>query len=82
MQTRGQARIARGGIGDMRNSSTAPRPTTASDKTGTDRCARLRNRGTIRLGDKQGAIADFRKALELRPDLRTARDGLQKLGAL
>jgi hypothetical protein len=36
----------------------------------------------MRLGDKQGAIADFRKALELRPDLQTARDGLQKLGAL
>jgi tetratricopeptide (TPR) repeat protein len=35
----------------------------------------------LRLGDKAGAIADFRKALELRPDLSTARAGLQQLGA-
>jgi hypothetical protein len=35
----------------------------------------------MRLGDKKGAIADFRKALELRPDLTTAREGLQQLGA-
>jgi tetratricopeptide (TPR) repeat protein len=41
------------------------------------------NRGQAkrRLGDKQGAIADFRKALEINPSLRTARDGLQQLGA-
>jgi Flp pilus assembly protein TadD len=36
----------------------------------------------MRLGDKQGAIADFRKALELRPGLPSAREALQKLGAL
>ena len=35
----------------------------------------------MRLGDKKGAIADFRKALEINPGLRTAREGLQKLGA-
>ena len=41
------------------------------------------NRGQAkrRLGDKQGAIADFRKALKINPSLRTARDGLQQLGA-
>jgi hypothetical protein len=36
----------------------------------------------MRLGDELGAIADFRKALELRPDLQTARDSLQMPGAL
>lgn len=36
----------------------------------------------MRLGDRQGAVADFRKAPELKPGLRTARDALQKLGAL
>jgi regulator of sirC expression with transglutaminase-like and TPR domain len=41
-----------------------------------------RGQARLRLGDKPGAIADFRKALELRPDLQTARDALQKLGAL
>lgn len=30
----------------------------------------------MRLGDKQGAIADFKKALELKPGLPTARDAL------
>jgi Tfp pilus assembly protein PilF len=35
----------------------------------------------MRVGDKKGAIADFRKALELRPDLSTAREGLQRLVA-
>jgi len=30
--------------------------------------------------DRPGSVADFRKALELRPDLQTARDSLQKLG--
>jgi predicted negative regulator of RcsB-dependent stress response len=40
-----------------------------------------RGQAKLRLGDKQGAIADFRKALELRPDLRTARESLQQLGA-
>ena len=39
-----------------------------------------RAQGKMRLGDKQGAIADFRKALELSPGLRTAREGLQQLG--
>jgi Flp pilus assembly protein TadD len=34
----------------------------------------------LRLGDKRGAIADFRKALELKPDLRSARENLQQLG--
>jgi hypothetical protein len=34
----------------------------------------------MRLGDKQGAIADFRKALQLRPDLGTARESLAQLG--
>ena len=36
----------------------------------------------MRLGDKQGAIADFRKALELKPGLATAQEALRKLGAL
>ena len=40
-----------------------------------------RAQAKVRLGDKDGAIADFRKALELRPDLKTAREGLSKLGA-
>jgi tetratricopeptide (TPR) repeat protein len=40
-----------------------------------------RAQAKMRLGDKKGAIADFRKALELRPDLSTAREGLQRLGA-
>ena len=35
----------------------------------------------MRLGDKKGAIADFRKALELRPGLETAMAGLKQLGA-
>ena len=35
----------------------------------------------MRLGDKAGAIADFRKALEISPGLRTARESLQRLGA-
>ena len=34
----------------------------------------------LRLGDKRGAIADFKKAVELRPDLRTAGESLQQLG--
>jgi hypothetical protein len=37
-------------------------------------------RAKPRLGDKPGAIADFRKALELHPDLPTAREALPKLG--
>ena len=41
-----------------------------------------RGQAKLRLGDKQGAIADFRKALELQPGLATARQALQKLGAL
>lgn len=36
----------------------------------------------VPLGDRQGAVADFRKALELQPGLQTARDALQKLEAL
>jgi tetratricopeptide (TPR) repeat protein len=40
-----------------------------------------RGQARLRLGDKQGVIADFRKALELRPDLRTAREALAQLGA-
>ena len=40
-----------------------------------------RGQARMRLGDKPGAIADFRKALEVNPGLRTARDGLQQLGA-
>src|ERR1700737_1543457 len=40
-----------------------------------------RGQAKMRLADKSGAIADFRKALELRPDLRSARDSLQQLGA-
>jgi tetratricopeptide (TPR) repeat protein len=40
-----------------------------------------RGQARMRLGEKKGAIADFRKALEINPGLRTARDGLQQLGA-
>ena len=40
-----------------------------------------RGQARLRVGDKQGAIADFRKALQLRPDLDTARESLQRLGA-
>ena len=40
-----------------------------------------RGQAKLRVGDKQGAIADFRKALQLRPDLDTARESLQRLGA-
>jgi Tfp pilus assembly protein PilF len=39
-----------------------------------------RAQGKMRLGDKAGAIADFRKALELEPDIKSARDSLQGLG--
>ena len=35
----------------------------------------------MRLGDKAGAIADFRKALEISPGLRTASESLKRLGA-
>ncbi len=35
----------------------------------------------MRLGNEAGAIADFRKALEINPSLRTARADLQQLGA-
>jgi hypothetical protein len=35
----------------------------------------------MRLGDTAGAIADFRKALEINPGLRTASEGLERLGA-
>jgi len=41
-----------------------------------------RAQAKLRLGDKAGAMADFRKALEISPGLRTARDGLQQLGAV
>jgi tetratricopeptide (TPR) repeat protein len=40
-----------------------------------------RAQGKMRIGDKAGAIADFRKALEISPGMRTAREGLQQLGA-
>jgi tetratricopeptide (TPR) repeat protein len=40
-----------------------------------------RGQAKMRLGDKPGAIADLRKALEINPDLRSARNGLQQLGA-
>jgi hypothetical protein len=30
---------------------------------------------------RKGAIADFRKALEISPGLRTAQESLQRLGA-
>ena len=39
-----------------------------------------RGQAKMRLGDKAGAIADFRKALEISPGLRTASDGLKRLG--
>jgi hypothetical protein len=35
----------------------------------------------MQAGDRAGAIADFRKALELSPGLHTAREALQRLGA-
>lgn len=35
----------------------------------------------MRLGDIKSAIADFSKALELRPDLPAAQEGLALLGA-
>jgi Flp pilus assembly protein TadD len=35
----------------------------------------------MRIGDKQGANAEFRKALELKPGLPTALESLKKLGA-
>ncbi len=41
-----------------------------------------RAQAKLRLGDKAGAMADFRRALEISPGLRTARDGLQQLGAV
>ena len=34
----------------------------------------------MRLGDKQGAAADFRKALQIDPNQSSARSGLQHLG--
>jgi tetratricopeptide (TPR) repeat protein len=39
-----------------------------------------RGAARLRLGDRDGAIADFRKALELKPDLASAREGLEQLG--
>jgi hypothetical protein len=38
-------------------------------------------RGGLADYDKAGAIADFRKALEISPGLRTASESLQRLGA-
>jgi hypothetical protein len=35
----------------------------------------------MRKGDREGAIADFKKALELRPDLRQVQEILRELGA-
>ena len=34
----------------------------------------------MRSGDKQGAIADFRKALQLKPGLEAATASLKRLG--
>jgi hypothetical protein len=34
----------------------------------------------MRLADKRGAIADFRKTLGLQPDLRSAQQSLRELG--
>jgi regulator of sirC expression with transglutaminase-like and TPR domain len=111
MQTRDQAKAARGGIGDMRISTFSAASVLVaapSDARGWRNRGMIRlyqggladhdkavqydpadvhswnNRGQarMRLGDKLGVIADFRKAPELRPDLQTARDGLQILGAL
>jgi hypothetical protein len=46
------------------------------------RARRLRRGGQDRADGCAGlAIADFRRALEINPGLRTARDGLQQLGA-
>jgi len=39
-----------------------------------------RAQARLRLGDRQGAIADLRKALELQPGLENAVRGLRKLG--
>jgi len=40
-----------------------------------------RGQGRMRIGDREGAIADFKKALELKPGLPTAVESLKKLGA-
>jgi Flp pilus assembly protein TadD len=40
-----------------------------------------RGQAKMRLGDKAGAIANFRKALALSPGLRSASDSLKRLGA-
>ena len=40
-----------------------------------------RGQARMRLGDRAGTIADLRKALEIDPGVRSARDGLQQLGA-
>jgi tetratricopeptide (TPR) repeat protein len=40
-----------------------------------------RGQAKMRLGYRAGAIADFRKALEISPGLRTASESLQRLGA-
>jgi hypothetical protein len=34
----------------------------------------------MRVGDTEGAIADFRKTLELRPGLQAVIESLRKLG--
>jgi tetratricopeptide (TPR) repeat protein len=39
-----------------------------------------RGQAKMRLGDKSGAIADFKKALQLQPGLDSARDSLRDLG--
>ncbi|UGY07327.1 tetratricopeptide repeat protein [Bradyrhizobium quebecense] len=39
-----------------------------------------RGQAKLRLGDSKGAAADFRKALELQPDLKSAREALARLG--
>ena len=40
-----------------------------------------RGQAKMRSGDKKGAIADFRKALELEPGIESAMNGLKKAGA-
>ena len=39
-----------------------------------------RGQAKLRLNDRKGAIADFRKALEVRPGLQSATTALRQLG--
>jgi hypothetical protein len=70
MQTRDQIRIGAGSISHMRSIPLIAFPLAFA----------MLAFAKLRLGDKPGAIADFRKALELRPDLATTREALRKLG--